>query len=61
MKYGRTFRESIGYVELYKDGKFQKIKHFRDRQQRKIIMDAMRKEIKHLFGDFAFHIKLDNL
>jgi len=61
VKDGRTFRESFGYVELYKDGKFQKIKYFRDRQQRKLIMDAMRKEIKHLTGNFALHIKLDEL
>jgi hypothetical protein len=61
MSYGRKVIETKGYVELYKDGKFQKLKYFSDRYQRRIIMDAMTKEVKHLFGDFAFHIKLDNL
>ena len=61
MSYGRKVIKTKGYVELYKDGKFQKLKYFSDRYQRRIIMDAMKKEVKHLFGDFAFHIKLDNV
>lgn len=60
MKYGRPGKEAKGYVELYKDDKFQKLKYFSNKYQRRIIMDAMTKEVKNLFGDFAFHIKLDD-
>jgi len=61
INYGRTIVQSKGFVELYKDGKFQKLKYFCDRYQRKIVMDAMRKEVKNLYGDFSFIIKLDEL
>ena len=61
IKFGRKGKDAKGYIELYKDGKFQKLKYFCDKYQRRIAMDAMRKELKHLYGDFAFHIKLDEL
>ena len=60
MKYGKFSKEAKGFVELYKDGKFQKLKYFTSKYQRRIIMDAMTKEVKNLFGDFALHIKLDD-
>ena len=60
MKYGCNGRDAKGFVELYRDGKFQKLKYFTSKYQRRLIMDAMTKEVKNLFGNFALHIKLDD-
>ena len=60
INHGRPGKEAKGFVELYKDGKFQKLKYFSNKYQRRLIMDAMTKEVKHLFGDFAIHIKLED-
>jgi hypothetical protein len=58
-KYGTNSHEAKGFLELYKDGNFQKIKFFHRKRHRREIMDAWRKEIRNLHGVFHFIIKLD--
>ena len=60
MKYGCSGRDAKGYIELYKDGKFQKNKFFHQKSHRREIMETWRKEIRHLHGDFHFIIKLND-